>query len=493
MSKINFSVIVESLLCESVSISKKLTPSTGEVNFDKLEQVYQLTVRMLHSTSTQGKEIGGRPTKEVLMTYKPIFPFADTFQYIYNVLTDANVIKQGVDGVRALFETIKNNENIIDAKGLISKINLNPNIQVDEEVEKNIDQRLLYLERNSKNIDEFQYYNATFKGFVNTTSAIAAEPYLKLTPQESIVTVLQEFGGYDVQTAEKIVMFPGENKYTQRGPNIGGVVMGSIIDISKLLLVFYRQHIQQHAEQIVDHLNYFLESSDRWYIFRGVDQSSLNQLVRQIVGKKLPAEREQTKQRVIQATTTTGREINLTDPVAKYIHDDYVAFLNGMSGLVLESYDFTPTQKPEETEQEEQQGQKGQQTPTQLNQQRVNSGRNAARVAPPRSQQTTPSSGFSADAARLGDNLNLFDKFYNKIFINEQNQPQPVPLIKTIEDFSTLSGTGQQVFQAYLHLFNNMREGEIPSKWETGTKTGMDILGGMASNLASTFSKFRGF
>jgi len=441
MSKINFSVIVESLLCES--LLDELKPQLGDpaLTFNTIK-----TIAASLETSAGGSK---HQSRDKLMSVKPIWPHIDTLIFIFDQLVNTQLIANKFENIN-IIETNLQNSN--DFNTFIDKILGNKQFDPQNKLALSsvLQDRFEYFKKNFRDINNFQYTNQILKQLANQTDTIAAEPYLNLTPQESIVKVLQDFGGYDIKTAEKIVMYPGENKYTQMGPHIEGVVMGSIIEISKLLLTFYREHIQKHSAEILDHIKYFLESTDRWYVFRGIDQNSLNQLVKQIAGKR-PDD-------ISQATASAGREINPTDPVVKYIHDDYIAFLNGTSGLVLESYDFTPRQEPEISDRAENEGEA--------------------------TAQNT--AGVYAGESR-------FNKFYKQIFINEQNQPQPIPLIKTINDFSILPGTGQKVYQSYLHLFNNMRKGEVPSKWATGTKVGMDVLGGTLGGLASTFSKFRGF
>lgn len=469
MSSINFSILVESLLCEN--ITQQLTPKTGDSKLDSIGSISTFIGQLVFRE-------GGYARQDTLITFKPIWPYADTFEYIRAALVRSGILQNNRDSVKKLAQVLDTKKPQTAQELITALTEQTPDVQIPEGLVEEIERKIQYLNDNKNNYRDF--FNTTLKQLNDETSVIAAEPYLSLTPQESIVTVLQDFGGYDIKTAEKIVMYPGENKYTQMGPHIGGVVMGSIIEISKLMLIFYREFIQTHADEILEHIKYFLEETDRWYVFRNINRTTLSQLVTDIAGKK--------PQDIARAATTAGREVDPADPVAKYIHNDYIAFLNGMSGLVLESYDYAPTQEPEE------QKKQGVQTSTQLNQQRVNAGQNASRVAPPSSQKTSNTSpgSFSADAARLGDSLNIFDKFYNKIFISEQAQPQPIPLIKTINDFRIVPGTGQQVFQAYLHLFNNMREGEVPSKWETGTGIGLNIAGGLLSGLTSTFGKFKG-
>lgn len=457
MSDINFNVLVKSLLSENVT--QILTPSTGDSALDNIGALERFVGQLVFRE-------GGYARQDTLITFKPIWPYADTFDFIRAVLVRAGFLKNDRDGVKKLaraFETAKPQT----AQDLVAVFaNEAPNVQVPDSLIPDIERKIQDLNNNANNYRN--YFNTTLKQLNDETSVIAAEPYLDLTPQASIVQVLQDFGGYDIRTAEKIVMYPGENKYTQMGPNIGGIIMGSIIEISKLMLIFYREHIQRYSREILDHINYFLESTDRWYVFRGIDRNTLNELVRQLAGKKPPEERAKNIERISRAVATVGKEADPSDAVAKYIHDDYIAFLNGMSGLVLENYDFAVPETPEN---------------------------------PNTNTQTQTTGGYSKPSVTsystvipgtVNDSLNTFDKFYNKVFINEQNQPQPIPLIKTVNDFKITTGTGQQVYQAYLHLFNNMRKGEIPSKWQTGTKTGMNILGGLIGGLSDTFSKFKG-
>jgi len=453
MSKINFSVIVESLLSESLLDGLKPQLGDSTLTFNTIKNIAASL-----ETSAGGSK---HQSRDKLMSVKPIWPHIDTLIFIFDQLVNAQLIANKFENIN-IIETNLQNSN--DFNTFIDKILGNKQFDPQNKLAlaSVLQDKFEYFKKNFRDINNFQYTNQILKQLANQTSTIAAEPYLNLTPQESIVQVLQDFGGYDIATAEKIVMYPGENKYTQMGPHIEGAVMGSIIEISKLLLTFYREHIQKHSAEILDHIKYFLESTDRWYVFRGVDQTLLNELVKQIAGKK-PDD-------ISQATASAGKEINPTDPVVKYIHDDYIAFLNGVSGLVLESYDFSFSKNTNQTTDQSEIAKR-------------------VRAAVGKSAAGTRSSNFQG----FGDNLNLFDKFYNKIIINEQTQKQPIPLIKKINDFSILSGTGQKVYQSYLHLFNNMRKGEIPSKWATGGKMAADIIGGTASELRGMFAGFRGF
>jgi hypothetical protein len=441
MSNINFSVIVESLLCES--LYTELTPQVGD---SALTITTALGIAASLETAAGGSK---HQSKDKLLSSKPIWPHIDTLVFIFDQLVSAQLIANKYENMENIIKpSLEQANNFTE---FITKIQSLPNAKPNDQKQISdlimvLDDRFKYFKNNFRDINNFQYNNQILKQLANQTSTIAAESYLNLTPQKSIVKVLQDFGGYDIKIAEKIVMYPGENKYTQMGPHIEGVVMGSIIETSKLLLTFYREHIQKHSAEILDHIKYFLESTDRWYVFRGIDQNSLVQLVKQIAGKR-PDD-------IFQATASAGREINPTDPVVKYIHDDYIAFLNGTSGLVLENYDFASKEEPELFDRAENEGEA--------------------------TAQNT--AGVYAGESR-------FNKFYKQIFINEQNQPQPIPLIKTINDFSTLSGTGQKVYQSYLHLFNNMKKGEVPSKWQklgqftSGILKGIDDIGDVLGSM----------
>jgi hypothetical protein len=419
MSSIAFANIVNQVLKEV--LSNDLKPQTGDSNLDSIGAVVKFVGQLVFRE-------GGYARQDTLITFKPIWPYADTFDFIRTVFVQAGILQNNRESVKKLGDAIQKSQNSQELiNNLITTNALDP--ATTATLIKSIDDRVNFLNSNKNNYRN--YFNTTLKQLNDETGIIAAEPYLNSTPQESIVRVLQDFGGYDMKTAEKIVMYPGENKYTQMGPNIGGVVMASIIEISKLMLVFYREFVQDHANEVLALLNV----------------------------------QNQKPQVVSQAILAAGRESSPTDPISNAIKNDYIAFLNGMSSLVLSDYSFlTPKDEPRPDQGE------------------INK---RVRAAVGRSAAATQSSNYRG----FGDSLNLFDKFYKKVFVNEAG---PGPLIRTISDFRSLPGTGQQVFQAYVHLFNNMREGEVPSKWQTGSKAGMDILGGTLSNLASTFSKFRG-
>jgi len=444
MSKIDFNVLVESFLYEN--LTQQLTPRTGDNVLDSIGAVAGFVSQLVFRE-------GGYARQDTLISSKPIWPYADTFEYMRAALVRAGLLKNTRESVKILAQVIENKKPQNVQELLQGLLELTPNITIPETLTSELEDKVQYLQANKDNYRN--YFNTTLKQLNDETSVIAAEPYLTLTPHDSIVKVLQDFGGYDIDITEKIIYYPGESKYTQMGPHIEGLVMSSIIEISKLMLIFYREFVQTNADKILEHIKYFLEETDRWFIFRGIDRPTLSKLVTDIAGKR--------PQDVAQAATSAGKEMNPSDAVTKYIHDDYIAFVNGKSSLVLESYDWEPIEKPESSE-----------------------------------------GKFNFISAT--ESVNNFDKFYKKVLIEEEatppplppgaNQPQPVTLIKNINDFRILPGTGQRVFQSFVHLFNNMKKGEVPSKWEKRSeyaRKGVDLFGQFAQGLSNLASGFKGF
>ncbi len=153
--------------------------------------------------------------------------------------------------------------------------------------------------------------------------------------------------------------------------------MGTVIEISKLMLIFYREYLveQKEVDAVIDALG--LENIEQ---------------LKQVVA------------------TAAGKLTGGSAPAYRFIQKDYINFTRGKSALAID---------PD--------------------------------VQPP---------------------------------IPDPTVEPPEPLIKKINDFQGLTGTGQLIYQAFLDLFNNIKKGTTPSQWQVAGKR-LGFLAQAASSLAA--------
>jgi len=395
MSKINFKLLVEQILNES--LLEDLTPQTADSNLNKIDVVLTFLKQLLF------REKGTFIKKGTRITYKPIWPYADTVDYIRNEMVKLGLISNDSAGIDRLGEALLYAEN---AAGIIQDLTKDKTDFTKDiaNVEKDINNKILYLTNNIGNYRN--YFNLTLKQDNDQTSIIAAEKYLNKNPLDAIIDVIVEFGGYDDTLAENIVKYPGENKYTQKADYIDNIVMKNIIEIAKTLLIFYREFIQYNAQNILEYIKYDLTDDSKWFTFKNVTPRDLAQLTQIVAGK--------TPEDLGSAAKAAGIENVPTDALANYIHNDFILFIAGQSTLVLENYS-------------------------------------------------------------IGENV------------------KPTPLIQTVDSFKTFTGTGQEIYQSFIHLFNNMKKGELPSKWKTGVKIGSEITSDVMQSIGDIGSAMAAF
>lgn len=390
MSKIDFKALVESVLLVESLKSIFEPPNQKIVNID---DVGNFLIKLL----TGGKQY---VNKDTLVSNKPLWPYADTLEFIDAHLVNAIPDFKGndlKDRIAQIISIIKdtdriNNFNISGFGEYAFKritAESNPNwtkivVPKDERIQnslKAIDDKIQYLKDHHLNYRN--YFNTRLAQANDETSILAAEPYLNKTPKDAVIAVLKDFGGYDQSIAEKIIKYPAEPKYTQRGQNTDNMVMQNIIEISKLTLIFYREWVQNYANQIVDLLNYdreFQETVSRTFI---VNQQQLIQALQHGAGAQ---DKKNFVEKIIKNISTfIGTENTPSDILQKLFHDDYLKFIEGKSVLVLN---------------------------------------------PDR---------YSLDQSHDS-------------------------LIKVINDFNGQPGKGQSIYESYIHLFNNIKKGSLDNK-----------------------------
>jgi hypothetical protein len=418
MSKIDFRLLVEELLNESTI---QLFLPIGVTRADEVLASIQTFTENLHS--------GGQKylSKDYLVSNKPYWPYADVLEYITVEASRAlprfasdfkSQLSEVITALRGL--NVKSSQVGFELIKILKKNKTSNEQEVLREVDasQKISEKVEILEKNKTNYRS--YSNPRLAQANDETSVLAAEPYLGKTPKDAVVSVLKDFGGYDQTLAENIIKYPAEPKYTQRSENIDNMVMKSIIDISKLTLIFYREKIQIFGPQILDLLNYsdFKDSISRSFM---VSTEQINAALKR-------AGTEEKNQSLItnvlnKITSIIGLEtpVSPSDTLEKIFHDDYIHFIEGKSSLVLKEEAYT-----------------------------------------------------SSD------------------ILSSKNLTQ-YSLIKRIQDFDTHPGKGHSIYESYLYLFNNIKKGELPTKWQKRAETAGKFLDATATAAQGAASLARGF
>lgn len=345
---INFKVLVESLLNESLKndlISK--VPPGASINNTPLEDAANQTKNILKSTGQNYLKI------DTLLAVKPLWPLIDTLAYIFKSIKDYKIINDIDDQfVQSFVNDLNTNPSINTIEDyFINSNNLVPKIQNtflnnkagEKQFYDNIQAKIDDYKINASNYRN--WFLPRLKQMQDKTQIIAAEKYLPLTPYNGLTQLLKEYGGYDMRLVDNILKYPAETKFTQQS-NVEGPVMGSVIEIAKLLLVFYRDYFVNADPNIKQTL---IQTA-------GVaDENALKAAVNDSAGK-----------------LTANNKV---------LQQDFINFVQGNSKLILD----------------------------------------------PTTQKS---------------------------------------LIEKVNDFQGLTDTGQEVFQSFLYLFNNIKKGTVPSKWQ---------------------------
>jgi len=371
---INFKLLVEALLNEN--LKKDLTDGINpNVSQNPLLMASEEAVKILKSSGANYVKV------DTLLGFKPLWPLIDTTAFIFKTLLDYKLIKTiDVNTARNFVADLNDpqvntvddfivNGNTVQINDLTNAFQGNP--QKEQAFLKVLQDRVDYLKNNRTNYRD--YFLVRLKQLNDKTQMLAAEQYLPSTPYSGLTQLLKEYGGYDMRLVDNIIKYPGETKFTQKS-NIEGPVMVSVVEISKLMLVFYREYITEA-------------------------DAAIKQALVQKIGVADDSEL------IIAVNNSAGK---LTAP-NKIIQQDYNNFVQGKSQFILEMSNT------------------GVQT--------------------------------------------------NK------------PLIGKIGDFQGLTDTGQEVFQAYLHLFNNIKKGTFPSKWQIAGKIVGSVTQGL-EDIGSALARF---
>ena len=368
---INFKVLVESLLNESLKddlISK--VPQGASINNTPLEDAANQAKNILKSTGQNYLKV------DTLLAVKPLWPLIDTLAYIFKSIKDYKLINDISDQfVQSFVNDLNKDPSIntiedyfINSSFITTQMITNAfpnNATGAQQFYDNIQAKIDDYKTNASNYRN--WFLPRLKQMQDKTQIIAIEKYLPLTPYNGLTQLLKEYGGYDMRLVESILKYPAETKFTQQS-NVEGPVMGSVIEIAKLLLVFYRDY------------------------FTNADPNMKQTLI-QTVGVA-------DENALITAVNNSAGKLTANN---KVLQQDFINFIQGNSKLILD----------------------------------------------PTTQES---------------------------------------LIKKINDFQGLTDTGQEVFQSFLYLFNNIKKGIVPSKWQKAGSAFNSFLKGL-EDIGDTLSK----
>jgi len=382
MSNINFAFLVEKELSKSVGQKMMaLLMIPGDLTLEKCA----IWASLLDKTGVSYLKV------DTLLGIRPGWPIIDTLAYIFKVLQHANVIDGVTETDAKRYAKLLNESKTIKSfyTTLVeyrnARVKESKKIKVDQQVADALEEKVEYL---LENYDDYrEYFSTKLKQITDKTQTLAAEAYLHLSPYDAIMRLMSEYGGYNTGIVKNILYYPGETRYTQ-GSSIDGPVMGTIVEISKLMLMFYREYIMEQREKTgkpaVGSVVTALNLKDTTELKRYVDDSA---------GK-----------------------LSVSDGVGKIIQNDYKDFVHGRSVLTIDPNVPPPVEMPMEP---------------------------------------------------------------------------PKPAIEKVADFRNISGTSQDVYQAFIDLFNNVREGTEPNKWKVAGKV---VLGAMntTTGLINAINAFSG-
>jgi hypothetical protein len=290
MSSIDFKVLVEFLLQENLQTD--LTPlirgGTDKFILDDL----------VNKADKYIFEKGKYEKNDTILSFKVAWPQIDTIGFIIKLLVDNKIITPDEAGKESFLNALKEPKSI-DGNSLLTNFTI-PQTLDSNALALAINEKLNYLKANKEN---YKNYSITrFRQLNDKTQILAAEQYLPLTPHDGIVKLLKEYGGYDIKLVENIVNYPSETRFTQKS-NIEGLVMGTIVEISKLMLIFYREYL--------------------------VEQKEVDAIISALGLKNI----EQLKQVVVESA---GKLTIATTPAHRFIQKDYINFTRGKSALAID-------------------------------------------------------------------------------------------------------------------------------------------------------------
>jgi len=237
MSKINFKFLVERLLIEQTNTLgekiKFLIPSNNS-----LIELATWAWELSQTGSTRLK-------KDTLLGMRPVWPIIDTLYAIIRILQGYSIInvfkeQQAEDVGKCLNKALNEEEFLSYLLKLYPNSKIDNNQDIKNKVVQTIQEKIENLFENYNNYR--QWTSTRLKQLIDQTQTLAAEEYLNLSPYDSIMKLLKEYGGYDIKLVKNIIYYPGETRYTQKS-NIDGPILATIVEISKLMLLFYREEI----------------------------------------------------------------------------------------------------------------------------------------------------------------------------------------------------------------------------------------------------------
>jgi len=241
MSKIDFNLLVESILSEAAApLINILTPPESRAGLGGMN-----LKEALEKAERYGFEIGKYEKNGTVIGFKTAWPYIDVLAFIYKTIVDSGLGR--VPNTRTdIFNALQNPE-VIDAETLMASIPTTPEKQdILPQVSQQIQQKINILIRDKENYKD--YFINRFKQLNDKTATIAAERYFNMSPYDAIVDLLKEYGGYDISLAKKIVEYPGETDFTIKSGAQQDPVLATIVEISKLMLVFYREYVAEQKE-----------------------------------------------------------------------------------------------------------------------------------------------------------------------------------------------------------------------------------------------------
>jgi hypothetical protein len=236
MAKIDFKKLVEAFLTEAL----------GQQIMSKLTIPGDMTLKKAAEFASNLNKAGVSYLKiDTLINERPAWPIIDTLAYVLKTFSDTKLIPaMDVPSADKIAEVLESSETVQDFYN--SFVNAtNGKVQPEEAFLNNLQQRFDYLLNNFDNYRNF--YSPKLKQITDKAQVLAAEAYLNFTPYDGITKLLKEYGGYDLKLVDNIINYPGETRFTQKS-NIEGPVLNSIVEICKLMLLFYREYIIEQKE-----------------------------------------------------------------------------------------------------------------------------------------------------------------------------------------------------------------------------------------------------
>lgn len=247
MSRINFKILVESVLLEATGpLANILTPPTSNAGFGGMS-----LKDALDKAERYGFEIGKYEKNGTIIGFKTSWPYIDVLAYIYKNLVDAGIVKVSQDAKNAILASLSEPQ-ATTVKLFLDDLIQQPGTNTPsdpkalDQVKQNIQQKIDVLVRDKENYKD--YFINRFKQLNDKTAIIAAEKYLGMTPYNAIIDLLKEYGGYDISLAKNIVEYPAETDYTIKSGASQDPVLATVVEISKLMLIFYREYIIEQKE-----------------------------------------------------------------------------------------------------------------------------------------------------------------------------------------------------------------------------------------------------